>query len=102
MTSNIPEHEFEVFIFELLYSQRRRGKEGLGRGEGETEEEKVGRRGLPVLDPTVGAVETTEPSVILYINVVFPALSRLYTDDGRGDQKVVKLEARGKEGRGLP
>jgi hypothetical protein len=31
----------------------------------------------PVLEPTVGAVDTTDPSVILYISVVFPALSRL-------------------------
>ncbi len=31
----------------------------------------------PVLEPTVGAVDTTEPRVILYMSVVLPALSRL-------------------------
>lgn len=31
---------------------------------------------ISVLDPIVGAVATTDPSVILYINVVLPALSK--------------------------
>ena len=34
-------------------------------------------RNVPEFEPTVGAVETTEPSVILYMSVVLPALSRL-------------------------
>ena len=32
---------------------------------------------VSVFDPMVGAVATTDPSVILYINVVLPALSSL-------------------------
>lgn len=65
-------------------------KEGRKKGQGDAE----GREGegLPVLEPTVGAVETTEPSVILYIRVVLPALSSLHTIiKSRGDEGDVSI-----------
>lgn len=55
----IPEHKLEVLIFKRFC-----GMSTL-------------HTAVPVLDPIVGAVATTDPSVILYISVVLPALSRL-------------------------
>lgn len=52
-------------------------------GEG-GERRGMGSGCLPVLDPTVGAVETTDPRVILYIRVVLPALSSLFIYTERG------------------